>query len=489
MDDRRDDIDPNDPLGELDDRGPDAERTGADEPGFGTGREASVRLREGETSRAASQRRRMDAANQSLSDALRITYGLLKAAMVVLVVLYLVSGVQSINEGERGIALRFGKQVRQNLDPGFQWSFPYPIGDIVRVGKGTVELPVAEAFMPNLPGENTPAQAMDTDISRFNNANKLNPASDGSNITADLNIAHTQWNINYRRADHAKVVEHVLPEHERDLIRSIVQRSIARVMATTTIDELLRRSSESISGRVRLLAQRELDELESGIEIDRVVLSRKSAAMSLRRKFNSVQTAAQTAGKAREDALLTREQRLNDVAGRAAETLIEEINEYERLTELGRDGEAAAKLERIDRILEGRPVEIGGEMVEGLVSGEVAEMLQKARSDASNRVSDAIAQYRNFEAKLEQFNSNPRLMIARDWSNAMETFLGRDSVSTILLPEGVDAEMFINNDPDIARELDRSRKRREADQAREQREEQMRRDAYRSRRGIQEPEQ
>lgn len=451
-------------------------------------RAASVRLRDAETTRAASDRRRMDAANQSLADALRITYNLLRVSMVVLIVLFVFSGVQSINEGERGIALRFGKPVRQNLEPGFQWSFPYPVGEIIRVQEGATELPVARAFMPNLPGDETEEQSLEADIGRFNNANALKPGTDGSNITADLNIAHTQWNVNFHRSDHTKSIEHISPGQEREMIRAIVQRSAVHVLANTTIDELLRQSSESLSGSVRTIAQRELDALDSGITIDRVVLTRKSAAMSLRRKFSSVQTAAQNAGKAREDALLTRDQMLNEVAGRASALLIDLIDEYERLTELGQEDAAAGMLAKIDDVLEGRPVEHGGVSHGTLVSGEVAEMLNRARTSASNRVSESIAQREHYRSKLEQYAANPSLMIARDWSDAMTQFLSRDFVSTIMLPEGVSAEMFINNDPDIARELDRQRKRRVAEEAQEQRLEQMRDAAYRSRRGIQEPE-
>lgn len=451
-------------------------------------RAASVRLREQESASAMAGRRRMDAANQSLADALRITYGLLRGAMIVLVVLFLISGVQSIKEGERGLALRFGRPVRQNLDPGFQWSWPYPIGEIVRVGEGTVELPIATAFMPNLPGDNTEEAAMTADLDRFNSSQSLKPGSDGSNITADLNIAHTQWSVNYHRSDHLKAVQNIAPEQERMIIRTMVERGAVQVLSTTTIDDLLKQSAETISARVREIAQRSLDELDTGITLDRVVLTRKSAAMSLQRKFTSVQTKAQEAGKAREDALLKRDQTLNEVAGRASTVLIDEINEYERLTELGEDARAEAQLGRINKILLGEAVEIDGEMVAGLVSGEVSEMLDEARTEASNRVSEAIAAKQLFESKLAQYEANPKVMIVRDWSLAMGEFLDQDFVSTIMLPEGVDAEMFINNDPDIARELDRMRKRREAQEAKDLRQEELRRSYFRSRRGIEDTE-
>ncbi len=451
-------------------------------------RTASVQLRDGQSDQDASDMAKMDTANQSLAEALKITYALLKVAMVVLVVLFTISGVQSIKEGERGISVRFGKQVRTNLEPGFQWSFPYPIGEIVRVGEGSVEMAVAKEFMPNIPGDQSDEEALAVSIDRFNDSSTLNPANDGSNITADFNIAHTQWSVNYRRTDHASYVSNILPHQERSIMKAAVQRAVVHVLATVNIDDLLKNSSESLSGQVRVLAQQMLDNLDSGISIDRIVLTRKNAALSLRSKFSSVQTAAQTAGKAREDALLLRDQMLNEVAGRGSGVLITEINEYERLIELNKTQEAELQLARIDDILEGRSVEIDGQMTGSLVSGEISELLTQAQSMASDRVSHAMAQLENFRSKQAQYEANPKLMIARDWSSAMAEFLDKDFVSTIVLPKGVSLEMLVNNDPDIAREIDREKKRREAQGTLDQRREDMRRSFFKTQRGLKEPE-
>ncbi|MBL4809832.1 MAG: hypothetical protein JKY43_07235 [Phycisphaerales bacterium] len=451
-------------------------------------RAASVRLRGGQSDQDANDMARMDTANESLADALKITYGLLKVAMIVLVGLFTISGVQSIKEGERGISVRFGKQVRTNLEPGIQWSFPYPIGEIVRVGEGAIEIAIAKEFMPNISGDQSDEAAMSLNISRFSNSVKLDPASDGSNITSDFNIAHTQWSVIYRRSDHATYVSNIIPSQEHAILKAVIQRAVVHVIATIKIDDLLKNSSEAIAGRVRSLTQQSLDDLETGISIDRVVLTRKNAALSLRAKFNSVQAAAQTAGKAREDALLLRDQMLNEVAGFGSKVLIAEINEYERLIELQMTNESEIQLARIDAILQGHQVEIGGEMTGLLVSGEISELLIQAQSQSSNRVSLAIAQLENFRSKQAQFKANPKLMIARDWSSAMSEFLDKDFVSTIVLPRGVSAEILINNDPDIAREIDRMRKRREAEGTIDQRREDMRRSFFKTQRGLKEPE-
>jgi regulator of protease activity HflC (stomatin/prohibitin superfamily) len=466
------------------------ENNGSQQP---SNRRASVQLRDRSQTDRSEQHRRMDSANQSLADALRITYKLLQGGMLVLVALYLISGLQSINEGERGIAVRFGKIVKPNLEPGFQWSWPYPIGEIVRVGEGSVELPIGTSFMPNLPGDksigNVEEKAMEADIRVFSSSRQLNPVRDGSNLTADLNIAHTQWRVYYRRSNHAEFVANILPRQEDAIVRVAVERGVVQSIATIDIDDLIKSSNESVSSRVRGIAQKTLDNLDSGITIDRVVLARKSPPMSLMNQFSNVQSAAQNAGKAREDAMLLREQTLNDTAGASSEILIAQINEFERFTEIGDFDGAERTLVVIDKLLNGEEVEIDGEFVQGQSSGLVSELINRASATSSARVSQAIADYELFEAKFLQYEANPKLMVARDWSEAMALFLNKGFVSTIVLPTGVNAEMLINNDPDIVKELERAERARVAQKAKDERLDQFLRDVHRTQRGIKDPEQ
>jgi len=51
----------------------------------------------------------LDPANQSLADALRMSFRILKLLMLVLVVLYFLSGWFSVKPGENGVILRFGR--------------------------------------------------------------------------------------------------------------------------------------------------------------------------------------------------------------------------------------------------------------------------------------------------------------------------------------------------------------------------------------------
>ncbi|MGV6814751.1 MAG: hypothetical protein ACWA5W_07075 [Phycisphaerales bacterium] len=457
----------------------------APEPGLVSGREASVRFSRGSQPRTVSNKARMDAANQSLADAMRITYKFLQFGMFVLFLLFVFSGFQKISEGERGISVFLGKPARTQLEPGAHLTWPYPIGEMIRVGVGAVDVPLARAFMPNVPGSNSDDALLEMPLDRFSDLGRLKPSRDGSLITADLNIAHAQWTVNYHRSNHLRNVENVLPQDERRFVALATSRGVVQTMAGVTIDDLLKKSAESIASQVKAIAQDTLDGLETGITIDRIVLVRKSPPLYLLEQFASVQSAAQNAGKNREDALLKRDQMLNEIAGRAAPVLISMIEEYEKHIELGENDQAEALLAQIDAVLRGDEVEYHGQSTLALASGEVSEILNDANARASARVSQAIADLEQFKAKLAQYQANPTLMIARDWSQAMGSFLDKDFVTTMYLPEDVDVEMLINPDPDIERERDRLRRRAEALEGARQRREDFRRDMYKSMRGIQ----
>lgn len=451
-------------------------------------RGASVQLRN--PGGTGTQGPRMDPANQSLADALRFTYRLLRVGMVALIVLFVFSGMKTINEGERGIKVFFGQQGSQNLSPGFHWNWAYPVGEMVRVEVGTVEVKMGTAFMPVNSRVSTQAEAMGADADTFSRTTKLVPGRAGSNITADLNIAHTQWTINYQRSNHSQWAQNVIRSQETKMVRVAVQRGVVHTIAGVTIDDLLKRSGDAIAADVRKSAQKTLDEMGSGITIERVTLSRKIPPIGLLDRFASVQARAQDAAKAEEDALLRRDQLLNEVAGPAASVLIAQINEYERLIELGQDDEAEVLLASIDAILEGHPAEFQGQVyAAGLISGQVAQVINDAEGSVSTMVSQAIADRDYFLAKQDQFESNPRLMVARDWSGAMTSFMNKDFVQAMILPEGVSlAELLISEDPALTRELDRERKRVEALEAYTRRLEEQRRESFRSHRGIKEAE-
>lgn len=432
-------------------------------------RSASVQLRRGRDQTDGL----MDPANQSLAEALRITYRVVQAAMVVLAALFIFSGVQRVDEGQSGIPLLFGKPTSAGqLDPGPHFSAPFPIGEIVKVESGNTKLGIMRSFWPRLG-----ASSEELEIDKLQSLPQITPGLDGSLVTADLNLAHAQWKVDYRRTDARKYAQNILPEDEADIVRGAVESGIVRVVAGVTIDSLLKQSESdefSVASQVRSIAQDRLNRIESGIQIDSVTLYRVTAPIRLRSAFESVLSAASAASTQREKAEGAGRATLNKVAGLATPDLVELIRRYEAAVELGEEDRAGGLLSAINDVFEGRAVEIEGISVASkLASGEVTQIISAARTRAVSLRESAEADLRTFNAKVAQFEANAQLMMFRDWVSAYDAFTNKAFVQTQMIPAGATWQMVLNADPEIAKEIYRDINRRKTEETQQKRMEEL----------------
>ncbi len=141
----------------------------------------------------------VDSGSQALSEALRSSFALVKFVMVVLVVVFLGSGIFQVKEGTRAILLRFGSPVGTGeaalLKPGLHFSLPYPIDDHQIVSVTGIQKVRSKA-----------GWYATTDAQRLAGTEPfpggtLNPAADGYVLTADDNIAHAEATLAYRISD------------------------------------------------------------------------------------------------------------------------------------------------------------------------------------------------------------------------------------------------------------------------------------------------
>ena len=146
----------------------------------------------------------LDAGSKSLSDALRISFFVLKIVMVVLVILFFSSGVFTVGPDERAMVLRFGEirgdtTEKRILSPGLHWAIPYPVEEVIKFpGKNTIERLPIDGFWYNETQDMAPPA--------------LNPVTEGYCITRndtvadlkagdDYNIVHSKWLLTYKISD------------------------------------------------------------------------------------------------------------------------------------------------------------------------------------------------------------------------------------------------------------------------------------------------
>jgi len=437
----------------------------------GSQRTASVTLRSEEAQ--VENAMQLDAANQSLADALRLVFTGIRFAMVGLLLYFVFSGFQMIKETESGIRLLFGRVTGDNLPSGPRFSWPYPMGEMLRVDTGAITLELEDSFMPQLTADQKKLPI--AQVAQQGVKLTLKPGEDGSLITGDSNIAHTKWKILYLRQRPRDFVEHILPEDEKSIVRAAVEQGVVQAVSTIGIDDLLKQSSGdlgSVATRAREIAQRTLDTLKSGIEIRQLTLQEKFQPLTVFAEFSGVQEASQRASEHRSTAETRAKGILNEMAGEAYPLVIAQIDLYEGAVEKKDVAEQERILATINALLEGKPVKIGETEYARKASGRITSVLNEANQYRTTIVSQRRAELSSFESKLKQFKSNPDVVIQRDWADAMAVLLARPTVEIFALPRGTDTvTLNINRDQEFTKamqQIDTLRKAKMIEQLRQE---------------------
>jgi regulator of protease activity HflC (stomatin/prohibitin superfamily) len=460
----------------------------------GRGR-ASVTLRDQAGAAGSSMADLMDPANKSLADALRIAFRLLQLSIVLMVGLYLASGYQQVEEGQRGVRILLGRIDQENIPPGPNWSAPAPLGDMLRINTGVQGFELKESFFPRLTPEEekvlSDPKMREQGLS--GGAQSLDPDFDGQLLTADGSIVHTRWRITYKRTEDGRSLRNLADEAgaprameqprewdrltpEQRLVAAAVQRGIVMVASRMSIDQVLAGSAREPA---REEANRLLERLDAGIRVDTVEMTDKMPPRPVIKNFNDVQAAQAEAARTIEEARGDARQRLAATAGEAATVLLSLIDRYETLLAKGETSQADATLSLIHDAMMRRPVEIDGQRMEQTVSGAVAQRVSEAEQFRTSVVTRAEADARVFEAKLQAYRANPSVFLSNEWTDAVRTFMRRDNVQTVALPSDLSRTvLLINRDPELQRLLEQERLERDIQRRREQRDREAQRGQF-----------
>lgn len=419
----------------------------------------------------------LDPAQESLASALKLTFRIVQFVMVLLGVAFLLSGVQTVGESERGMKLVFGAVRAQDVQPGFRWNWPYPVGEIIKVSTSQESLDLGDAFMPRLNAN----QRSRTWSKITQPKPRLTPGEDGSVITADGSLAHLQCSVAYHHDDPVANAANVYAVDESQMVRAAVERGVVAVVGGMTIDQLLRQTGDnqtimgSLESRIRASAQEMLDAIQSGIRIDTVNIRDPRPPLAVFKEFDAVATAEADAAKIREDADRLSRQILNQVAGESHEMILERIDAFEQQVDRGDDVAAEVIFNQIGLLLEGKSVQIDGQTHQGVISGDVTRIINDARQDRTDEVARARARVDLFNAKLAQFRLEPAALIAADWTRAYREFIKDNLYETLLVPKGAQGEMVLTPDPDLPKQIEQERNTKQATQNIKQRTESIQR--------------
>lgn len=414
----------------------------------------------------------VDTAQQSLADALRVSFNVLKVLMILLVVGYLVfSGLFIVEEQQRLVLLRFGKIVGgtdgQVYGPGIYWSLPYPIYEKKWVKVAPQQLTVNDSFWFEIT-ERDRGRSLDE---MATGRRPLNPIRDGSLLTGDASVVHGQFKLTYAIEDPVVYVEHVGdPALAEQLVRDAVERGIIHAAARVNADDFI--GSRWGANTAKNFAQHVLDQVPSGITITDLSATSTEMPLAVRTAYREVSNAQNERGQLIAGARQEYSRIMVETAGAAHDSLYQLIQEYERAIELDEQPAEDALRAELDGVFTSllMPESRGGREV----GGEVAATINRANTERSQIVQSVKADAARFEALLAEYRENPGVVVNRIWEQARRRVLASPNVETIYAPDGSENRVSVTPDPEIARERERQRMRLQDEQLREQQQERLR---------------
>jgi len=389
---------------------------------------------------AALLREAMDPANQSLREALRLSYRVLQVVILVLIVLFVFSGFTTVQTQETGVMLRWGRIVGESgaeaLEPGAHFSiFPYPVGEFVVFEDKSRPFDLRRALWPQYSGrfEQAVENAMVSETLQPRPAFREQARGHGYVISAEGDIAHMQLRGEYEiesPVDYLRRIEiqRALPaglDGER-LVQLSVLRAATLMSASTSLSRITE-MSEQEKYDIRALAQQMIDRTGAGIRITQISAPvSPTPALAIRKADEELQQMKAAAGSQIDRAEREAQQRLLAIAGTEYQRLLDLISEYETAADEDPESEAASDvLSRINALLESPEMQ-----------GEVASMISEASAYRSFIEYTLGNEVRRYRALLGTFERNPELVISEHWSDMLSYVRSRVDTEQLTIPGG-----------------------------------------------------
>ena len=441
----------------------------------------------------------IDAAQQSLSDALRVSFLVLKIVMVGLLIAYIFSGTIIVEEGEIEVRYRFGEQVG-TYGPGWHLGLPFPIEESVAVPSNTQTLQLNESFWYDNPDDKKPEELA---------FQQLDPLKDSFLITGDTNVIHVQFGVNYK-IDPDDVDNYLRNvgslERADELVKTAAERAMIHYVASASVEDIITLGKFDTE-KIKDYTRRVLKELKAGIEIQRILIEGNNQSMpnQVREAYTNVTNAQADKARAIQEARRQSNQILGETAGGAHTDLLTMIRAYEWAL-AGEKNDLAAKLRGVinlsltqlhlpnpelfgaiqnyqqaaanavghyepalqdqankaEAALKTQLVNTSNKMTGRGIAGQIASAISEARSlryDISNK---AEQDYKKYVSDLATYRKTPRLLAATRLQETREKVLSDVLVQTIIGPI---TRINTNPDPEVAEEIaeaDLERRREEA---------------------------
>jgi membrane protease subunit HflK len=237
--------------------------------------------------------------------------------VLIVVLIWIASGFYIVDASQRGVVLRFGKQV-EITDAGPRWHFPYPIETVEVVNLSQVRT-VEVGYRDNVKNKMLKESLM---------------------LTDDENIIDIQFAVQYFLKDPAEFLFNNRMPDDREIVRQVAETAIREVVGRSKMDFVLYEGREQVAASTTKLIQDILDRYKAGIIISKVTMQNAQPPEQVQAAFDD----AVKAGQDRERQKNEGQAYANDVVPRAkgaAARLMQEADGYKQRVIADAEGDAS----------------------------------------------------------------------------------------------------------------------------------------------------
>ena len=402
--------------------------------------------------------RESDTAGKSLSEALEVSFKILKVIMIILVVAFLASGFKTVGPEEEAIVLRFGKIIEINgkrtIGPGPHWIWPYPIDEIIKIPVARMNNLDINSFWYYM----TESEKLAGKPQELSDPNKaLDPLQDGYCLTRsearegnsndnegnDYNIVHTKWQLTYQirnpelfftnvqdpNIKPSDINDDIIKRSAEPLLQSMFEDVVVTTLVNYTIDEAIT-SKDRIRGEVEESLQSKLDSIDSGINVVSAQLIKSEVPRQVKKAFEATIIASNNRSDAITQAKTKAETLLTETAG--------SIKKAEDLYKTLHDDTVSAEEK---------------ELLWSQISGKLRTYLFNADVYATEVAKNAEASAKYLQSILPEYRQRPDIVINRLYNDAMEKIMSNaDEKFTVQPPnnaEGGELWISLNRDTSL----------------------------------------
>lgn len=193
-----------------------------------------------------------------------------------------------VEADSNGVVLRLGK-FSQKVSPGLHVKMPWPI-DVVYI------VPVEKVQSLEF-GYRTAVAGRRTQFAPTTDQHKTMARM----LTADLNLAHVEWVVQYRIKSPEDYLFKIGGERRaspdlnaRDLIRDVSEAVMRRIIGDVSVDSVITIGREKIADDAKIAMQEMLDGFEAGISVVAVKLQSATPPDPVKDAFDAVNRAKQS---------------------------------------------------------------------------------------------------------------------------------------------------------------------------------------------------